>query len=167
MHENIYMQAPFHDHRWNYTLQITSDGFIPPGVVGSVNQTGLEVLEMQEHGEVRQVCLGLSWLIIPWLDTPGPRNVRIFLVSFEIKKSNKDNLNGIKMKDFYIHLSSACMLKVSLALLWWLLVCEMLQAGVGEGKINEKGPHFIYFFKVWQTDQLKTVSYCMLWANEQ
>lgn len=67
------MEAPFHDHRRNYTLQITSDGFIPPGVVGPVNQAGLEVLEMQEHGEVRQVCLGLSWLIIPWLDTPGPR----------------------------------------------------------------------------------------------
>lgn len=60
--------------------------YSPRGRGISKPDTGLEVLEMQEHGEVGQVCLGLSWLIILWLDTAEPQNVRIFLPSFEIQK---------------------------------------------------------------------------------
>lgn len=46
------MEASLYNHRRNYTLHITSDGFIPPGGGGiSKPDTGLGVLEMQEHGE--------------------------------------------------------------------------------------------------------------------
>lgn len=66
------------NHKWGvYSLR--GRGISKP-------DTGLEVLEMQEHGEVGQVCLGLSWLIILWLDTAEPQNVRVFLPSFEIQK---------------------------------------------------------------------------------
>lgn len=84
------MEASLSNHRRNYTLHFTSDGFIPPRVAGSVNQTLVQGSWRCRNMERGQVCLAelANYTLTRHSRAPTHRSLPL-LLEIQEKNTNK------------------------------------------------------------------------------